>query len=469
MAYTEFFCQSGASNLNAGSTTTASVYTGTGNWVQATGVFTPSDNSTPASTVSVGMWGSIYITAGATVSLWVARITVVGAGVNGAVTVNTAGLGAKPANGSGTITLVVGGPWLGPNAAVGFPYTLSGIGNQQDTTAHTMRVNMKNDQTYTLTASFAFATSNALGMVVQGYTSSVNDGGKATWDGTTNTGAIISTLGSSGVYMIDHIFTTSITTGSTDLVITGANGNYAFIRCVFTGSRRRGLSVTGAMTKVIECEAYANNASNTASTGAFHTTAETFFSRDIAHDNAGSNTSGFLITGNGIAIDHCVSETNGGNGISQIGSAGTAPVVITNSDLYNNTGDGVNIVTASTNLCWIENNNFFKNAKGINNVSVLNSGFAYNNTYGVGTQANTGADVTNNLTVTAAVNYPSNLLPWVDAANGNFSQQPNQGIIGRGAFTETAASYTGTVGYPFTGAAPAQIVPELRIPSIASI
>ena len=53
-----------------------------------------------------------------------------------------------------------------------------------------------------------------------------------------------------------------------------------------------------------------------------------------------------------------------------------------------------------------------------------------------------------------AVTYASNATPWVDPANGDFrTNLPAAMNAGRGAFTETAASYAGAVGYPDIGAA----------------
>ena len=108
----------------------------------------------------------------------------------------------------------------------------------------------------------------------------------------------------------------------------------------------------------------------------------------------------------------------------------------------------------------IQNCNFIKNTgKGINNVSVTNSGDVFNCGYGAGTQANGSADTLNNLTTTGAVTYASNVAPWVDGPNGDFSINlaAAEGV-GRGAFTETAASYGPTVGYPDIGAAQALVM-----------
>jgi len=195
-SYTEFYCQNGGSNLNAGSTTnnTAAYTSIHGTWVNGTATFTVLDGTNPSSSVSVGNWASVYID-GASVGVYVGRISAVQNLVNGTITVDTAGIGTKPANQTATATIKVGGAWQGPNAASGFPLTLASWGANQDSTAHEVRLNLKNDQTYSMTSSFA--VSNGTLYTMQGYTSSVNDGGRATFDGGTSTGALITTFGTS--------------------------------------------------------------------------------------------------------------------------------------------------------------------------------------------------------------------------------------------------------------------------------
>lgn len=457
--YTEFYCQSGGSNLNAGSTNNNTpVYSSIhGNWTQATGVFTPTDGSTPASTVSTGMWASVYID-GASVGVYIGRISNVVAGVNGAITANTTGVGAKPANQTGTATIVVGGAWLGPNAASGFPFTLSGYGNNINASSNTNRTNLKNDQTYSMTAAF---TPNNTGnrYIVQGYTGSVGDGGKATFDGGTSTGAILSATGPLGNRWEDLIFTTSITTGTSDLVSEGTQQGM-WIRCVFSGARGSGFNGGSSGTLgggVIECEAYNNNRSNTASKAGFQTNGTHFFVRCVSHDNTGSNTAGFLITGGDVFLQNCISDTNGGNGVS-VTSTSPGLQTVANCDIYNNGGDGINCSSASAGTFWIENTNFIKNTgAGINNASTSNDllGYIYNGGYGAGTQANGSSDTVGQLVKTGTVTYASNVTPWVDPANGDFRiNLAAANFAGRQAFQQTQGySSPNTVGYPDIGAA----------------
>lgn len=450
MAYSEFYCQNGGSNLNAGSTTnnTATYTSIHGNWTNATGVFTPTDGTTPASTVSVGMFASVYID-GATVGVYIGRISAVGAGVNGAITANTSGIGSKPANQTATATIKVGGAWQGPNGASGFPLTLASFGNNQDTNSDKVRLNLKNDQTYTVTGSFAVANTGS-SFIVQGYTSSVGDLGKATFDGTTNTGAIVTQAGPAGAMWTDCIFVTSISSGTTTLFTTA--NVIAMVRCVFHGARNFGLNMSTAGGSAQECEFYDNNKANTAGIGGVTINASSAL-RCISHDNTGSNTAGFIINGGPCVLTGCIADTNGGIGISVTNGSANGVIQIQNCDIYNNGSDGINIVSGNLNQIWIENTNLIKNtSKGINNVATTNFGFIYNCGYGAGTQANGSADTINNLSQSGTVTYGSNLTPWVDPANGDFRVNlAAANYAGRGTFTETASSYAGAAGHPDIG------------------
>jgi hypothetical protein len=211
---------------------------------------------------------------------------------------------------------------------------------------------------------------------------------------------------------------------------------------------------------VIECEANDCNKSNSASIGAFAArNSNITFLRCVAHDNTGSNTSGFLIDLSPSVVENCIADTNGKWGIGFVASAG-GYTIVKNCDIYNNVSDGINIATGHTSPVWIENTNLVKNGgSGINNVSVINVGGVYNLLEpAAGTTANGGADVLNNLTADPApVTFAANTTPWIDPDNGNFGLTPATAAVaaGRGAFTTTASSYGPTVGYPDIGAADA--------------
>ena len=81
--------------------------------------------------------------------------------------------------------------------------------------------------------------------------------------------------------------------------------------------------------------------------------------------------------------------------------------------------------------------------------SVINCGF------GAGTAANSSGTTSSlkGIIETGSVTYGSNLLPWVDAPNGDFRiNLAAANGAGRGTFTQTASSYAGAVAYPDIGA-----------------
>lgn len=465
MAYTEFYCQNGGSNVNSGTDTnnTASYTTIHGNWTNTTGVFTVQDGTNPSLSINVGDRVAVYVD-GASVAAWIGEVSAVQNAINGTITANTRGVGTKPANQTGTASLKKGGAWQGPNAASGFPFTLAAWGNNQNSSGNMVRTNLKNDQTYSLTSSFSFGTSGARN-VVQGYTSSVNDGGKAMFDGGTSTGAIIADAGTSGLTLIDIIFKTSITSGTTDLVA-AIRGGVNFIRCVFTGARRRAILLATGGYAIRECEVYDCNKSNTASVGLieFGTGSYGCISDSIFHDNPGSNVVALLINNGGVTAKNNIFSGTGKFGVSiNVASATNGMINLDQNDFYNNVSDAINSSGTNATGVWISNTNFIKNGRGINNVNSTDAvfGYVYNCGYGAGTMANTNADVLNNFIRDGTdVTYASDVTPWTDPDNGDWSINLAAAIsAGRGAFTTTASSYGPTVGYPDIGAAQALVTP----------
>ena len=445
MAFREFCCRSGGSNLNAGTRNGSSTEPGTsadltyasGNWVQSTGVFTVASGNPVTDGVAVGDYASVYAN-GASETAFVGKIT---ARTSTTITVSTLyklGSGA-PTDGTGNRTLKVGGAWQGPNGSSGFPLTLAGLdANTIGENSIVPRVNMKNDATYSITATITVPVTQAL--VIQGYTTSYGDFGRATIDGGTSGASYTLLTASTLVSLLDLIFAHNGATGSADLVSAGSVAIIA--RCVFHDSRGSGLTPASTAT-VVECEAYACNASNTASKGGFYGDAKAYI-RCISHDNTGSNTYGFY--GSGTYV-RCIADTNGGDGYGSFGG-----VVLICSEAYNNGGDGVQ---QDGYGAYIENTNLLKNGgygvRGPNNVflPMVNCGL------GSGSQANTSGNVTGyEVLQIGSVTYASGDTPWVDPANGDFriNLAAAEGA-GRGTFTETAAGYAGTVGYPDIGAA----------------
>lgn len=454
MAFTEFYCQSGGSNLNAGSTNTdaATLTYASGTWVQGTGVFTVASGDPAADGVAVGDFASVYPDA-ATVTPFVGRVTARDATT---ITVSlTAKSGTAPADGTTDTTLKIGGAWKGPNGAVSFPFNGMANGGLVNTSGDFPRFNFKNDATYAITAAMVHNPAVNKTCFYQGYTATPGDGGKAIVDGgTSGASYILLTLGNSsaGHWIIDFVFQNNGESGSADGVSFCSNA----IRVVVHDVRGNGLLWIAGTEFLAECEAYNCNQSNAAGKGGFSTASSTnnLIKRCIAHDNTGSNTCGFAFTGNVRMMENCIAESNGSHGLLMGGGSNHNNIV--GCEFHNNGGDGLRIASLKT---WVENCNFIGNSGyGLNYTGTNPAGFIYNNGFGAGTEANTSGATNipalNAITVSGSITYAADTTPWVDPANGDFRISLAAAInAGRGTFTQTASGYAGTVGYPDVGAA----------------
>lgn len=450
-SYTEFYCEAGGSNLNAGSNTGAAIYSSAaGNWSSVTNAFTPTDGVNPfTSGVRQHQWASIYVTVGATVATFIARITSVVNAVNGAITVSAAAAtfaGVIPTTGAGTFTIKVGGAWLGPNAASGFPFILAHYGDNRDILLNKIRTNLKNNQTYSLSAAFSFDTVSVIQQIVQGYSVTPGDGGKATLD---STAAQILTSPTIECGFRDLIFTTSFASGTTDMIV---GGGHEWSRCVFKNAR--GYGITLGNDTLNECEIY--NCGLGGSKGGASIAGATIILRTISHHNTGS---GFVITstGVGVSISNMIAAANSGSGVNFTSVGNGPPNQIVDSDFYNNAVSGITIASTRLTPFWIENCIFVKNAQhGIDNPSNA-TGFSYNNAYGSNGQNN----VLTNLNEIGEIYLGDGVIPWTDPDNGNFSLSLSTlNFVGRGAFTFVASYSSSTTGYPAVGAAqPVAVAP----------
>lgn len=454
-AFTEWYCRTNADgNLNAGDTTDAAAtvtYAG-GTFVAATGVYTVASGNPVSDGITPGRHLSIYTTAGATVATFISTITATnGTTITVAITAGTGvavGAAANPSAGAGACTAKYGGAWRGPNAAVGFPFNAI-LATATNGAGNIPRVNMINGSGYGVTAAVTHTLNGPVRF--EGCTASAGDGGRWLLD-CGNPGTAITGMSLTGTDIDFENCIVARTGGS------GANGTGIFtsgarnlIRgCVAHDCWKQGISSSSSSGTFIECEAYACNAANTASLAGFVSSANhNVFIRCNAHDNAGANTDGFYINGADNFLLGCIADTNGKNGIE----SALADTRIVSCDLYNNAANGIDYSVATVTEVYVENSNFLKNTTaGINSTgSALRHGDIVNCGFGVGTMAN-GADLGPNLTaatagvnVTGTVNYPTGTTPWADPANGDFRIIANAAKgQGRGRFTETQASYSGT-------------------------
>jgi hypothetical protein len=451
MAYTEFCCRSGGSNMNGGAIAsggepaTSPVYTATnGDWNSGTGVFTPTSGD-PSATVTVGDFAHVFLD-GATTPVFVARVTAVNATT--ITTSTTVAFGTAPTTAGTGISINVGGAWSGPSGAVIWPF---GSMKFLTNAVNAPRVNLKNDQTYSISASL---TANQAGPTIwQGYTSTFGDGGRATIDGSTNTIALLNFTTSTANEAVDLICQNNGASGSNAAFTTGTAT--VFRRCVANTVRGAGFLSSGFVGVALFCEAYACNASNTASSGGFVTIAQAIGC--ISHDHVGSNNCGFVTVA---TMVNCIADTCGLRGV-EIAST-NAIVVLHGCELYNNASDGVR--SSATRAAILATNcNFINNGTGgtgygINITATDGTLIERNCGFGGGTEANTTGTV-NVATGCASesvgrVTYANDVTPWTDPANGDFriSLAAAKGV-GYFTPTQTAGSYAGTVGYPDIGAA----------------
>lgn len=160
---------SAGSNLNAGSTTGAAVYTSTSGAFDGTSVYTPSDGQTTTSLVSVGDWCSIFPTANTTTPA-VAQVTAVGAGVNGTITVSTTlKFGTLP--GAVACKARTGGAW----ADLGM--CASGVALNTGAVTQSTRINIKAG-TYantTTSRTLGITGTAAIPLHIRGYKATIGD------------------------------------------------------------------------------------------------------------------------------------------------------------------------------------------------------------------------------------------------------------------------------------------------------
>ncbi len=467
--FAEFYCDfTNGDNLNSGSTTNAAAtisYTSSivaGGWDSATGIFTVASGNPASAGIPLNEWASVYITAGATVATFVARITATNATT---ITVSlVAKSGTAPATDAlGGTTIRVGGVWKGPNAAISFPFgfvqaTMTNL-NSGIVQGLPPRVNLKAVATYAITA----VVTNALNgpIVWQGMSAwgTAGDLGKATIDcATVGAGvAILNMTGTDNDYY-DLIISNSGSTSGTTIDGASFTGNETTIgRVVVHDVRQNGFTV-GSAAVFVECEAYLCNKGNNNAAGGFNLSGNGNVAvRCVAHDNAGNLNNGYVLAGAENILINCIADTCG---LAGFRISTTVNAVLIGCDAYNNVGAGVDMIGASATEVVIQNSNFIKNGGwGINSSgSPIRVGLITNCGFGLGTQTNTLGNINltsmGGISINGTVGYPTGLTPWVDPANGDFRINLPQALAaGRGNFTETQSSYTNTIAFPDIGAA----------------
>jgi len=461
-AFTEFYCNSTGTNVNAGSTTNATpVFSATaGDWVAATGVYTKAGSALGA--VTVGMWASVYVD-GATTAAFIGRITAVD-DIADTITVSTTiKTGTAPADGTGTRSIRVGGAWYGPwfsGATVDtFPFNL--VNNLLTNTSLNMtRVNWNNGDSRSWTNVIQLSNGP---IRFQGYGTNAGDGFVASVFGSPNgVGNTVVTVNGANIDLVDLRFSLNGASGSATMVSVAGNECYV-LRCIFSTCRSIGLQMSGAGL-VEECEATLCNSGNSVNGMFAFTTAGIVARRCISHGNTGTGSSGFMVS-SAVTLQDCIAADNGRDGVT---INATTQAAIYGCDFYNNATNGINIIGAGALSINIQNCNFIKNGAGVAGAYAINSaggplrnGTVYNCAFGTGVSGTNGNNVPNILEGTTleevgSIGFAADVTPWVDPANGNFSKTNTVTTAlnaGRGSFLEIrTVGYKGTISYPDIGA-----------------
>lgn len=438
MAYTEFFCDPvSGSNSNGGSSTGAPTFTdASGSW-DGTSVITTSQ-----STANVVVNSSfVNVNNGAYVALCTAKTATT-------LTLSTTKK-AGTAPGAGSYNCVADGPWLGPTGATAFPFGFI-AGTLTDTSGDYPRVNLKNSATYSVTAAMTHA--NAGPIYFQGMTSTPGDGGRATISGgSTGASYTVLTVSAQLNYFRDLVFSGNGATGSADGIFSSpASGQWTFWeRCSFTAMRGCGLNHNQNL-EAIECEFYANNASNTANLGGFRNNGTTcVLVRCIAHHNTGSLNAGFALNGSIHALFGCVADSNGSHGANLVNNS--ALWVFSAFTACANGGSGIAGGGTSSKVwaedCILANNG----AWGVSAASTWAMGRLSNCAY----WSNTSGQVNGTVDQTGAITCSAQ--PLNAPTQGDYTPVAGTGVrgAGRGNFTQNLASWTsgtGSTSYPDVGA-----------------
>lgn len=368
MAITNFYMQSGGSDLNAGSTTSnGAVYTSTSGTWNGTSTFTPTDGSTPASTVNVGDWASIYPNANTTTP-YVAQVTIVGAGVNGVITLSTtAKYGTVPASGTGTRTIKTGGAWASPTVL-----TSSGIGGTA--VPASTKVNIK-QATYTRAASDSIGLNGSATAIfwMSGYNTTPGD----LDNDTTNALA-------KPVFAYNANFTCTISGGRnlvTGLSFTGAVSNFVLtmtgatlatiMRCRVENTSSNSAAFAASFvggTKVLYCWFKAPSTATANGTVSVGGVSQAWYVGCVAE---GGGKAAWNVTGTGpFTFVNCVAQSPTGNGWLM----STQSVMLFGCTVANSTGDAVKWTgTPGVLSCVIGGMLSSVTGIGINNASGTNT------------------------------------------------------------------------------------------------
>ena len=342
MAFTKFNIISTGADTNSGSTTAnGAVYTSTsGNWSTVTNQFTPTDGSTPASSINVGDWVSIYVNASAATS-YVAQVTAVAAGVNGAITVSsTIDYGTPPTTATGTMSLKAGGAWASFTPIANFGTATVPVSTEIDIKL----------ATYTLSAGLTIALKGTalLPLWYRGYVTSVGDldsppsPASSTSYPTISAGTNLVTLSGALDQWSGLSFTSSRSGAGAQVTTTN---NHKFFFCRFANSAANAsataMTTTSAGGGTFEHCYFSSSATATSIVTISSTSGNDSFFTDcwFAGANSGTTQVGALISSTNSALfTRCTFYQPGSHAISQ---TSTGRVTVDSCTFYQPLGDGI--------------------------------------------------------------------------------------------------------------------------------
>jgi hypothetical protein len=413
--------------------------------------------------VAAGDWVSIYVD-GATVAVYIVRVLSVAAGVNGAIVVDPLpSTGTEPTTGATGRSLVAGGAWAGPSAAITFPTTLLSL-RLTNSAYDRPRYNFKNNLDYNMSA--ALTVAGAGPYVIQGYTTTPGDGGRFTLSGNSAVAAFANlTISGSLISLCDFVIRSNGTssTASGNLVLSG--NNQIIERGVVSHGRGSGVFAQGTGIKMTQLNIFSNGVANTALDAGLRVSSgvQIVLDRCTIHDNTNANVAG-IFSNAGMVVDRCIIHRNGTNGITV--NTGTGQSIVKQSIIMGNGGNGIELkgVAADNGSLFVDNTAFFGNTLGAIASQIGNSNKVGTVSYlllGSGTQTNGSGMSLIGSTRTGAIDFQDSTFitfaadttPWTAPNNGNFTMLLGTGWNnGTQAFLQTESAYTNTFGYIDIGA-----------------
>jgi hypothetical protein len=299
----------------------------------------------------VGQVAHVF-TDGSTTPKFIARVTAVSSTT---VTVSlSAKSGTAPTTAGSGISINVGGAFKGPNGAVMFPFDFL-TSTLTDASSNPPRVNFKGGTNYAITAGMTHFNSGP--MHFAGYTSTVGDGGYATFDGgTSGASYVLLHIGAQNNFFCNLKFQNNGATGSSQGMT--INARVQLEKCVVSNVRGDGYQINAGTPIFYECEAYSWNGSASSYSGfAFNATAQAV--RCIAHDTTTTGAVGFYVTADAI-LSGCIASNVKSHGFSL---PSTAQVYVGNCNAKSCQGSGIYISNAYATIenCILTSNSVYSN------------------------------------------------------------------------------------------------------------